>query len=58
MRKEFIATIYRFRPAQKGITKKYVLETLCPWASKVIKVDGGFMAFENVEDYKTWKNQK
>ncbi len=25
---------------------------------KVIKVTGGYMAFETAEDYRTWKNQK
>lgn len=29
-----------------------------PWASKIAKVVGGYMAFESVEDYKVWKNQK
>lgn len=31
---------------------------LAPWAAKVVKVEGGFMAFESIQDYKTWKNQK
>lgn len=30
----------------------------CPWANKIVKVDGGYRAFESIEDYKTWKNQK
>ena len=25
---------------------------------KVVKVDGGYMFFESVADYKTWKNKK
>lgn len=29
-----------------------------PWASRVAKVCGGFMAFESVNDYETWKRQK
>lgn len=29
-----------------------------PWASRVAKVCGGFMAFESVDDYETWKRQK
>ncbi len=28
------------------------------WASKVVKVEGGYMAFEFMSDYTTWKNQK
>jgi hypothetical protein len=29
-----------------------------PWACKVVKVEGGYMAFESWDDYNTWKNQK
>lgn len=28
------------------------------WASKVVKVDGGYIAFEFMSDFSTWKNQK
>ena len=28
------------------------------WAAKVVKVEGGYMAFEFVTDYNVWKNQK
>lgn len=31
---------------------------LAPWAAKVTKVEGGYMAFESVADYATWKKQK
>lgn len=34
------------------------VDKLCPWASKIVKVDGGWMAFESWDDYRTWKNQK
>ena len=30
----------------------------CPWAAKIAKVYCGFICFESVDDYKTWKNQK
>lgn len=30
----------------------------CPWAAVIVKVEGGFIAFEFVTDYITWKNQK
>ena len=30
----------------------------CPWQSRIMKVCGGYMCFESIEDYKTWKNQK
>lgn len=29
-----------------------------PWAAKIVKVEGGYMAFESVNDYETWKRQK
>jgi hypothetical protein len=28
------------------------------WACKIVKVEGGYMAFESWDDYKVWKNQK
>ena len=28
------------------------------WAAKVVKVEGGYMVFEFMSDYTTWKNQK
>lgn len=31
---------------------------LAPWAAKVVKAEGGYMAFESITDYKTWKAQK
>lgn len=30
----------------------------CPWAEKVVKVDGGYRAFESTRDYETWKKQR
>lgn len=29
-----------------------------PWASKIVKVEGGYKGFESVADYETWKAQK
>lgn len=29
-----------------------------PWACKIVKVVGGYRAFETWTDYETWKNQK
>ena len=29
-----------------------------PWAAKVVKVCGGYMGFESLSDYETWKRQK
>lgn len=31
---------------------------LAPWAAKIVKVDGGYMAFESLTDYRTWQKQK
>jgi hypothetical protein len=30
----------------------------CPWACIVKRVDGGYMCFETLTGYRTWKNQK
>ena len=29
-----------------------------PWAAKIVKVGGGYMAWESIDDYRTWGNQK
>jgi hypothetical protein len=31
---------------------------LAPWAAKVVKVEGGYFAFESVADAQTWRRQK
>ena len=31
---------------------------LAPWAAKIVKVSGGYMAFESIADFETWKKQK
>lgn len=31
---------------------------LCPWAARVVKVEGGFLCFESVSDYAIWLNQR
>lgn len=33
-------------------------ENLAPWAAEIIKVEGGFRAFESVRDAKTWNSQE
>ena len=30
----------------------------CPWACKIVKVCGGYHAFESWNDYDIWKNAK
>jgi hypothetical protein len=29
-----------------------------PWAAKIAKVEGGYMAFESAADYDAWRKQK
>ncbi len=38
-------------------TRKQAIN-LMPWASKIIKVEGGYMGFESITDYETWRKQK
>lgn len=47
MRQVFIACKYRYQAVKK-----------CDWAAIIVKVFGGYHAFESVDDYKTWKQQK
>ena len=47
MRQIFIETTSR-RAAAKA----------APWAAVIAKVDGGYMAFESQDDYRTWRRQK
>lgn len=37
---------------------RYEAKKAAPWAEKIVKVCGGYMAFESLEDYRIWKNQK
>ena len=30
---------------------------LCPWAAIIARVENGFIAFESVRDYRTWRRQ-
>lgn len=30
---------------------------VAPWASKIIEVEGGYLAFESLADYETWCKQ-
>jgi len=30
----------------------------CPWAAKIVKVEGGYMCFESITDYEVWCKQK
>lgn len=39
------------------VKSRAMVRKRCPWAAKIIKVEGGFKAFESIADYKQWKNQ-
>ena len=47
MRREFFAGCSR-----------YFVARYCPWAAKVAKVCGGYIAFESLDDYQIWKKQR
>jgi hypothetical protein len=40
------------------VTTRNAAKNAAPWAAKIAKVCGGYMAFESVTDYAIWKNQK
>jgi hypothetical protein len=48
MRREFLQGCKGWRKASKQ----------CPWAACIIRVDGGFMAFESKYDFRIWEKQK
>lgn len=54
MRTEFIADIYC--PDDMPTLKN--AENECPWACKIVKVEGGWRCFESIDDYNTWQAQK
>jgi hypothetical protein len=37
---------------------RYQASKECPWAGRIVRVDGGFMCFEHEDDYRTWKRQR
>jgi hypothetical protein len=40
------------------LKKRTSVNRIAPWACMIVKVEGGWMAFESIEDYRTWNNQK
>lgn len=46
MRQEFIKTSKRAYASKRA-----------PWAAIIVKVSGGFHAFESVDDFRIWSNQ-
>jgi len=47
MRKQFVECSSR-KQAEKA----------CPWAEKVVKVEGGYWCFESISECESWKKQK
>jgi len=43
----------RFVPA---VTRRQAAAE-CPWAARIVRVDGGWMCFESLTDYATWRAQ-
>ena len=41
-----------------GNVSLYFVKRQCLWATKIVKVDGGYMAFESIEDWRIWKKQR
>jgi hypothetical protein len=41
-----------------GNISRYFVQRQCPWAAKIVKVHGGYMAFESIDDWKVWKSQR
>ena len=37
---------------------RYQAAKIAHWAAKIVKVYGGFMAFESITDWQVWKKQK
>ena len=37
---------------------KAAVEIIAPWASKIVRVCGGYKAFESWTDYEIWRKQK
>ena len=31
---------------------------MAPWAAEIVEVDGGYMAFESVDEYENWTKQQ
>jgi hypothetical protein len=49
---------YTMRKQLLSVTSPKDAQKLAPWAAKIVKVDGGYMAFESMADYQAWKRQK
>lgn len=61
MRQAFIGDVdYGLELGKDGgwrVSKRFA-QIQCPWAAKIVKVEGGYKCFEGIDDYEIWKNQK
>jgi len=61
MRSEFIADIDTLTTrwtAKPSPDTEWTDLPAVSWAAIIIRVDGGWQAFESVDDYAIWQNQK
>lgn len=40
------------------VATRQAAQKAAPWAVKIVKVDGGYIAFESIQDYATWRKQR
>jgi hypothetical protein len=53
MRKEFFEEFF----AGTEDDEIEIVKDFAPWAEVVVRVDGGWIAFESVKEYEIWKSQ-
>lgn len=53
MRKQFI----EIDNDGNDLCRRKRAENLAPWASELVEAEGGFWAFESVEDARIWKEK-
>ena len=58
MRKETFSKKGWTSPGEKEYTLKEVREETRSWGEKIVPVTGGWIVFESLVDYETWKKQK
>lgn len=58
MRQQFIADAELEGTFEGKQDRMSAAEDAAPWAASIIRVQGGYMAFESVKDAQTWRNQK
>jgi hypothetical protein len=58
MRQEYVQWKDSGLGHELGAEDEAEVRQLCPWAAEVIEADGGWWAFESVQDAEVWRNQK